>query len=658
MPFMNFKRPTFHFPHPERGRSVVATVLRALALLLALAITWLLVILAMGIPASWIREIEARLPETPFVAEAETISYDLFRGVLLRDARIYRKGDVGLPLVSAATVRLGIDPLAALSGGDWLQEVWIEGGTIRRMEGGLPVKGAEPPDMGKWDFRLEVENTRVFGERVDHGSADVSLYGGQARLSRAEGEIGERGGPRASLQGSLVLDIAARRYNANLTWSGQLLAVEALLTELKKTTTLAYLRQFQPGPKVPNGDVEIEGAYGEDWSFGLKLTGSARNCAFRGVDMRQIFLNMHVQTGNGKTLLLSFDPVVMIREDGLAAGGFSVELATGDIRFDGYSTCPPATLARLIVPSLEESLTQVRVEGPFRIHAGGTANFRDYTRQAVTFFLEGQKVGVKRFLADRIACTARLTGTSFEVHDISGECYGGSFTGSVDVVAAWTPEKKLDKVQFAMEGGVQNIDGQTLGVALGRKAPEQYAGRFDMAGRVSGMLGGDDPLRNLRGAGWLRFRQGRLFRIPLFDPLSDFLARLIPGLNPGASLTDASADWKLEDGQVRSEAIAVGGDMVNLSGHGSFALTNSLAYDIQIKLMKTDSLLGKAVRTLTLPMSKLFEFRLVGTTEKPHWYPVNFSADLFDRMSRGGRAPGGKASGPDKGTANEGGAGL
>ncbi len=654
-PAMKFKRPIFHFPHRDRGPSFFVFLIRMTGMVLLLAVAWVLTVLAMGIPSSWIREIEARLPESPFVAEAETVSYDLFRGVLLRDARIYRKGDVGRPMVAAGMVRLGIDPLAALMGRDWLRDVWISDGVIRRLEAVPTGKDAKVTDWGSWAFRLNVENTRIFGERVETGFADVLLDGGQIRLSRADGEIGEKEGPRARIQGRLLLDAAGRRYSANLNWSGQILAAEALLTELNKPGTLAFLRDFRPGPKAPNGDMELEGAFGEAWSLGLKLSGSARDCAFRGVDIRQIFLNMQVQAGAGQSPVLSFDPIVLIREDGLTAGGFSVDFATGDIRFDGYSTCHPGTLARLIAPSVETLLTEVRVEGPMRIHAGGTLNSRDFTRQSVTLFLEGQKIGVKAFLADRIACTARLSGTSWEIHDIAGECYGGGFTGAVDVVAGWTPEKKFDQLQFAVEGGVQNLDGQALAAAFGRKAPEKYAGRFDVAGRVSGVLGGEVPLSKLRGAGGVRFREGRLFRLPLFGPLSDFLARFIPGLDPEASLTNASAEWKLEEGVLASDSIVVGGDVVNLLGHGSYALTNSLAFDIQLKLMKTDTLFGKAVRTLTLPVSKLFEFRLKGSTDAPRWYPVNFSADVFDRISRSGRSSREKGLGAEKGAVGEGG---
>jgi hypothetical protein len=631
-----FKRPAFHFPRRERGRSYVGTIVRGALLLAALALAWVFAVLALGIPSSWIRVIESHLPPTPFAAEAATISYDPFRGVVLRNARIYHKGDVGLPLVAAETVKLSVNPLALLAGRAWLSEVKVVGGTIRAPRLAPPGNGGRAADFGHWSFRADVRDTRLFGERLGHGKAEVALDGARLRLDRVQGDIGEVGGAAASLQGSLDLDLASRLFKANLNWSGNPLAIEAFLVELGTPGPLYYFRLFKPGAKPPSGDAEIEGRFGENWSLAMALSGAARDCRYRDVEMRQLFLNVQFKAGAERDAELAFDPVVMIRQDGLAAGGFTVDFKTGDIRFDGYSTCPPVTLVRLVEPEAADRLASLRVEGPIRIHAGGTANARDLTRNAVTLFVEGQKLGLKRFLADRLAFTARLTGASCEIHDLAGDCYGGSFTGRVDIVAGWTPDRELEQLQFAAQGGCQNIDGRTLAASAGSETPERYEGKLSGAGRVSGVLGSFD-WNSLAGSGWVKVEQGRLFRFPLFGQLSEFLSRLIPGLDPRSSLTDASADWRLEDGRVRSDAIAVGGDKVSLSGRGSFALTNSLNYDVQLKLMNTDSLLGLAVRAITLPVSKLFEFRLQGTMQNPHWYPVNFSADLFDRLTRSGR---------------------
>jgi hypothetical protein len=637
------KRAVFLFPRRERGESLAGAAFRGLFLLMLLVFAFALAVLAMGIPASWIRLIEGRLPETPFVVEADTVSYDIFRGVRLRQARIYAKGDTGLPWIAADTVRLGIQPAALLTGGDWLREVSIEGGTVRWLRRETD-RGEGVPDFGNWNFRLEVADSRFFGQRVGRGRAEVAVRGSQVKLARLEGEIGDEGGPGASLKGRLEVDAATRHFASALTWNGDPLAVESFLTEIDKPGAVAYFRLFKPGERPPSGDVEFEGDFGEKWSFSMALSGAARNCRYREVDIPQLFLNMQFQAGEGRRPLLSFDPLVLIRKEGLVAGGFSVDFTTGDIRYDGYSTCHPATLVRLIAPGVAESADAMRLEGPIRIHAGGTANRRDMTRNAMTFFLESQKIGFGRFAADRLAFTARLTGTSLEIRELAGECYGGSFTGAMDLVASWTPDQEFDKMQFSAQGEVQGLDGRGLAVAAGARDSDRYEGRLTGAGRVSGILG-SESLDTWSGQGSVKVSQARLFRFPLFGPLSDFLARLIPGLDPQAGLTDAVAVWRVEEGRIKSDSITVGGDRVSLNAKGSYALTNSLNFDIQIKLMNTETLLGKAVRLVTLPMSKLFEFRLKGRTDNPRWYPVNFSSELFDRLSGGGRqepAPAGK----------------
>lgn len=143
---------------------------------------------------------------------------------------------------------------------------------------------------------------------------------------------------------------------------------------------------------------------------------------------------------------------------------------------------------------------------------------------------------------------------------------------------------------------------------------------------------GDEPLQTVRGAGRMRVASVRLYSLPVFEPLADFLNRLLPGLNVGGNRTDADAEWQASDGRLRLDPITVNGDVLSLIGRGAYAFTNSLDFDIQVKLMKDSTFLGRTVRILTFPVSKLFEFRLRGTTDNPRWYPVNFSSDVLEKI--------------------------
>jgi hypothetical protein len=55
-------------------------------------------------------------------------------------------------------------------------------------------------------------------------------------------------------------------------------------------------------------------------------------------------------------------------------------------------------------------------------------------------------------------------------------------------------------------------------------------------------------------------------------------------------------------------------------------------FHVRVKLMKDNNVVARLVRVLTFPISKLFEFRLRGTLDDPHWYPVNFSGDLLEKI--------------------------
>ena len=48
--------------------------------------------------------------------------------------------------------------------------------------------------------------------------------------------------------------------------------------------------------------------------------------------------------------------------------------------------------------------------------------------------------------------------------------------------------------------------------------------------------------------------------------------------------------------------------------------------------MKEHMLVAKLIDIVTYPISKLFEFRLTGTIKDPHWYPINFSKDLLEKL--------------------------
>ena len=133
----------------------------------------------------------------------------------------------------------------------------------------------------------------------------------------------------------------------------------------------------------------------------------------------------------------------------------------------------------------------------------------------------------------------------------------------------------------------------------------------------------------MNGAGRLEIREGRVFLMPLFGGFSRFMTRIIPGLDFVLRQSDVRSDFRIVNGRIESDKIVVEGGVLSLRGNGSYVMGGNLDFNVQVKLMKENSLVAKLVRVLTYPISKLFEFRVRGSLEEPTWYPVNFSLDVL-----------------------------
>ena len=94
----------------------------------------------------------------------------------------------------------------------------------------------------------------------------------------------------------------------------------------------------------------------------------------------------------------------------------------------------------------------------------------------------------------------------------------------------------------------------------------------------------------------------------------------------------ATVDFKVADQKISTDNLEIEGSGFSLFGAGDiFFVTDKMDMSVRINAHGIPGI-------VLFPVSKLFEFKLKGTTKNPVWYPVNFSSDLFDRMSRGGRS--------------------
>ncbi len=151
---------------------------------------------------------------------------------------------------------------------------------------------------------------------------------------------------------------------------------------------------------------------------------------------------------------------------------------------------------------------------------------------------------------------------------------------------------------------------------------------------IEGMTG-KDTIGSLKGHGALRISDGRVFMMPVFGGLSEFMTKIIPGLDLVLKQSDLKTKFVIDKGYIITDKVAVEGDVLSLKAYGSYMLKGDLDFDVQVKLLKEHTFGGKVVRFITYPISKLFEFSLKGSLTDPHWYPENFSLDLLEKIGFG-----------------------
>ena len=141
-------------------------------------------------------------------------------------------------------------------------------------------------------------------------------------------------------------------------------------------------------------------------------------------------------------------------------------------------------------------------------------------------------------------------------------------------------------------------------------------------------MGDDRSLLN--GKGHLEIKDGQVMRLKGFKGLVELLAEKVPGVSWFTDSTQASCDYVIENGVVRSDNICIEGTLFSIKMYGAYdSVRDSLDFVVRVQFMKKDSLAGKILHPLTWPFTKLLlEFRLRGSPSEPEWKYVS----VIDRV--------------------------
>lgn len=179
----------------------------------------------------------------------------------------------------------------------------------------------------------------------------------------------------------------------------------------------------------------------------------------------------------------------------------------------------------------------------------------------------------------------------------------------------------FNRVTVVARSGMQLSDLLKIGGFTGDYVGDEVGGdaKCDLEFRFPRSMTNNYEVLN--GKGSMEIKNGHILRLKGFRGLLELLAEKVPGVSWFTDSTQASADYVIENGVLKSDNIYIEGAAFSIKMYGKFdIMADALDFTVRVQFGKNDSILGKIVHPLTWPVTKLLlEFRLTGTTENPQW---------------------------------------
>lgn len=582
------------------------------------------------LPGSWVDSIVAGVSSTNIVVRCDGASFGFRRGLRFSGVALYdrMRKNVLEPVLSVGD--LSVDFLrrrvvAVEFRLPRLPDGYYESGNSERNES----VEARLPEFAR--FKMVLVRPAILGISAEKVSADI-----ESTVSRVDIKNVRIDWPdvdrRMKLEGFTYVDLAEQRVYGEVRGEAKQAHIRPLLVTLDVPVSLPYMDAFteieHPVPAFCSWDVNLVNN-----DFRLKLELEPKMGKYNGVPMRRAAgeISLHVYTRgdrlnynttigplkawdtenrllDGSVLIRGTNDVVHLDFD--VDSGLRLEdaLAIADCFDEGALDCLKC-----------ESVPQVSVKGTLALDeeysADNNLSGRVSFDKGVFFGIPVRGVSFDyAYIGDKLSFTGgRAIGKD-----------GGTVTGSAALVFPAFGGGESFSLDFVYSGGTMNELADVLEMDMGERR-----GKVDGRIRLSGPLESGAYSR-LEGEGSIRITDGRLAQMNLFMGLTEVLAKNVPGIAGMVTQSQASADFRIAGGVVKSNNVLIEGGLVSIKAAGEYDITkDNLDFTVTVQLLKDESIIGKMVRPVMQPFSKLLmEFKVSGPIENPQWKYIS----VIDRV--------------------------
>jgi hypothetical protein len=308
---------------------------------------------------------------------------------------------------------------------------------------------------------------------------------------------------------------------------------------------------------------------------------------------------------------IAFENFRVVRDEGVGTGSFVYDDRHHEVRLTNVeSTLKPSEAIMWVEPRFWEQVVPYRFRRPPHVTVNGVVQFRGGKQTHLELNVDAPSGMDYTFIDkvlpfDKISGRLLFTDDRLQLFDVKGRLFAGNISGTADISLArndhhYTATVAVDQINFP----------SLTNLYFNYKTSEgSLSGRMDFGG-----IGSDK--KALHGSGEVVVKDGNVFAIPIFGPLSELLSKMFTGA--GYSIAhEAHAPFTINEGVIHTDNLRVSGKLFAMLGHGDINFVrNNLDFDIRV-----DASGAGAVLT---PLYKLFEYHGSGPLTNPVWRPKRF----------------------------------
>ncbi|MBI5772704.1 MAG: hypothetical protein HZA89_03050 [Verrucomicrobia bacterium] len=278
-----------------------------------------------------------------------------------------------------------------------------------------------------------------------------------------------------------------------------------------------------------------------------------------------------------------------------------------------WSTADPLLVTRIIGPVATAAIEPYHFHQPPRVRLNGRLPFQDVETTDLHFEVEGGPFSALQFNLPQISGAVHWVTNKLHLEGVRGDFYGGDVLGNA--LFDFSPRRGAD-FGFSMTVTNGNLNGLMADIS---SATNKLEGNF--SGALTITAARTDDWKSWQGFGTITMTNGLLWDFPMFGLFTPVLNAFAPGLGSSRA-SEAAGTFIITNSVIHTADLEIRAAPVRLHYDGSVDFDTRVNATVTAEMFRDMWLLGRLLSLATMPLTKIFEYKVAGTLAQPKTDPL------------------------------------